>query len=104
MDQFQCSNSVLLRCHLSILSNQALVKRQIFVCILLFLTFLIPSFQQYNCSLTSLVDAMVLMKDIEIDPQDIVTPDLIEEITQDIMSSMANVNFKQVIWIEFSKN
>ena len=47
---------------------------------------------------------MVLMKDIEIDPQDIVTPDLIEEITQDIMSSMANVNFKQVIWIEFIEN
>ncbi|KAL5256321.1 hypothetical protein ACHWQZ_G011517 [Mnemiopsis leidyi] len=50
---------------------------------------------QWVESLTSLVDAMVLMKDIEIDPKDIVTPDLIEEITQDIMSAMANVNFKQ---------
>ena len=40
---------------------------------------------------------MVLMKDIVIDPKDIVTPDLVEELTQDIVSSMVNVNFKQVI-------
>jgi len=50
---------------------------------------------QWVESLTRLVDAMVLMKDIVIDPKDIVTPDLVEELTQDIVSSMVNVNFKQ---------
>ena len=40
---------------------------------------------------------MVLMKDIKIDPEELVTPDLIDEVTQDILGSMADVNFKQVI-------
>ena len=39
---------------------------------------------------------MVLMKDIKVDPEDLVTPELIEEITEKIMSSMGNVNFMQV--------
>ena len=56
-----------------------------------------PSTKDNLSSLTRLVDAMVLMKDIVIDPKDIVTPDLVEELTQDIVSSMVNVNFKQVI-------
>ena len=56
-----------------------------------------PSIKDNLSSLTRLVDAMVLMKDIVIDPKDIVTPDLVEELTQDIVSSMVNVNFKQVI-------
>ena len=57
----------------------------------------LPSTKDNLSSLTRLVDAMVLMKDIVIDPKDIVTPDLVEELTQDIVSSMVNVNFKQVI-------
>lgn len=47
-------------------------------------------------SLGRLVDAMVLMKDIKVDPNDFATPELVEEVTHDILTSMGDVNFRQV--------
>ena len=53
-------------------------------------------------SITQLVDAMMLMKDIKIDPSDLVSPDLVQELTNDIMTSMLSVNFKKVPMIPIS--
>ena len=43
------------------------------------------------------MDALTLMKEIQIDPNDLVSPDLVQELTNDIMSSMLNVNFRKVL-------
>ena len=47
-------------------------------------------------SIARLIDAMVLMKDIKINTDELLTPDLIQEVTNDIMGSMGNVNIREV--------
>eukprot|EP00116_Pleurobrachia_bachei_P001940 sb/3462202/ len=56
-----------------------------------------PLWMVWVDSIASLTDALVLMKDIPIDPESIVDEDTIATITRDIMGSMGNANYQKCL-------
>jgi len=56
-----------------------------------------PLWMVWVDSIASLTDALVLMKDIPIDPESIVDEETIATITMDIMGSMGNANYQKCL-------